>query len=90
MSTDRTIAALERELRGTGADSDRAAAESAARVAERAAAEELLDVAYASTDSPVGPLLLASTPRGLVRVAFANEGTDDVLEHIFEKFCIGK
>ena len=38
------------------------------RFAERAAAEGLLDVAYATDDSPFGPLLLAATPRGLVRV----------------------
>jgi methylated-DNA-[protein]-cysteine S-methyltransferase len=37
---------------------------------ERAAAASLLDVAYATLDSPVGKLLLAVTPRGLVRVAY--------------------
>jgi methylated-DNA-[protein]-cysteine S-methyltransferase len=31
----------------------------------------LLDVAYRTLDSPVGPLLLAATEQGLVRVAFA-------------------
>ena len=46
---------------------------------ERAAREGLLDVAYATTDSPVGPLLLAATPAGVVRVSFAREGFDDVL-----------
>ena len=35
-----------------------------------AAAAGLLDVAYATTDSPLGPLLLASTDQGLVRVAY--------------------
>ena len=80
MSTDRSIAALERQLR-SNADDD-AAAVSAARLAERAAAEDLLDVAYASADSPVGPLLLAMTPRGLVRVSFATERPDDVLEQL--------
>ena len=30
----------------------------------------MLDVAYATTDSPLGPLLLASTDQGLVRVAY--------------------
>jgi methylated-DNA-[protein]-cysteine S-methyltransferase len=44
--------------------------------AERAG---LLDVAYATADSPVGPLLLAATPAGVVRVSFAREGFDDVL-----------
>ena len=31
---------------------------------------ELLDVAYRTVDSPLGPLLLAATPAGVVRVAF--------------------
>jgi methylated-DNA-[protein]-cysteine S-methyltransferase len=35
-----------------------------------AQAADLLDVAYARLDSPVGTLLLASTPVGLVRVAY--------------------
>ena len=42
-------------------------------------AEGLLDVAYRTVDSPLGALLLAATPAGLVRVAFAGEGHDDVL-----------
>jgi methylated-DNA-[protein]-cysteine S-methyltransferase len=46
---------------------------------ERATREGLLDVAYATTDSPVGPLLLAATPAGVVRVSFAREGFEDVL-----------
>lgn len=50
-----------------------------ARLAEGAQASDLLDVAYRTLDSAVGPLLLAATPRGLVRVAFANEGHDNVL-----------
>jgi methylated-DNA-[protein]-cysteine S-methyltransferase len=48
-------------------------------LSERAARGGLLDVAYATTDSPVGPLLLAATPRGVVRVSFAREGFDAVL-----------
>lgn len=42
----------------------------------------LLDVAYRIVDSPVGALLLAGTERGLVRVAFAREGHDAVLESL--------
>ena len=37
---------------------------------DAAAAAGLLDVAYATLDSPVGTLLLAATPAGLVRVAY--------------------
>jgi methylated-DNA-[protein]-cysteine S-methyltransferase len=50
------------------------------RTLERAAQSEgLLDVAYRTIDSPVGPLLLAATPRGLVRVAYDVEDHDRVL-----------
>jgi methylated-DNA-[protein]-cysteine S-methyltransferase len=55
-------------------------------LAERAAADELLDVAYATVDSPVGPLVVAGTPRGLVRIAYI--GFDDdaaVLEELARK-----
>ena len=44
--------------------------------AERAG---LLDVAYRVVDSPLGPLLLAATDAGLVRVAFDCESHDTVL-----------
>ena len=47
-----------------------------------AAADGLLDVAYRVFDSPVGPLLLAGTEEGLVRVAFASEGHDAVLAQL--------
>src|SRR5918994_1220542 len=36
-------------------------------LAERADDEGLLDVAYASVESPLGPLLVAATPEGLAR-----------------------
>jgi methylated-DNA-[protein]-cysteine S-methyltransferase len=46
---------------------------------ERAAAEGLLDVAYATADSPFGTLLLAKTPQGLVRIGLPNEDLDELL-----------
>jgi methylated-DNA-[protein]-cysteine S-methyltransferase len=49
-------------------------------LAERAVSEGLLDVAYTTVDSPVGPLTLARTPRGLVRVAF--DGETGVLDEL--------
>jgi len=49
------------------------------RLAREAEAADLLDVAYRTVDSPVGRLLLAATPRGLVRVAFETETEDEVL-----------
>ena len=51
-----------------------------ARLAERAAADGVLDVAYRTLDTPVGTLLLAATEAGLVRVAFPIEGHDEVLQ----------
>ncbi len=48
-----------------------------------AAAAGLLDVAYATLDSPVGKLLLAGTPHGLVRLAYVEfEQEDAVLESL--------
>jgi methylated-DNA-[protein]-cysteine S-methyltransferase len=46
---------------------------------ERAAAEGLLDVAYATVDCPFGTLLLAKTPRGLVRLGLPNEDPEELL-----------
>jgi len=42
-----------------------------------AAAAGLLDVAYATLDSPLGRLLVAVTPRGLVRLAYLDAGEDE-------------
>ena len=49
------------------------------RLGFAAEAEGLLDVAYTTIDSPVGALLLAATPKGLVRVAYDVEDHDRVL-----------
>jgi methylated-DNA-[protein]-cysteine S-methyltransferase len=55
------------------------------RLAERASAEGLLDVAYTTTDSPYGPLLLASTPRGLVRLGLPNQDSEELLVELAER-----
>ena len=55
------------------------------RLAERAAAEGLLDVAYTTTDSPFGPLLLAKTPRGIVRVGLPNQNAEELLVDLSER-----
>lgn len=50
---------------------------------ERAAAEGLLDVAYATVDSPFGPLLAAATLRGLVKISFpATFDTEETLQDL--------
>ncbi len=51
-----------------------------ARLAERAEQEGLLDIAYRIVDSPVGPLLLAATDAGVLRVAFTVQDHDAVLQ----------
>ena len=53
-----------------------------ARLAQQAERDGLLDVAYRTVDSPFGPLLVAATSEGLVRVAFDREGHDAVLTNL--------
>src|SRR3954449_1268674 len=55
------------------------------RFKARAAEEGLLDVAYASADSPFGPLLLARTRKGLVRVGLPNQDSDELLVDLSER-----
>jgi methylated-DNA-[protein]-cysteine S-methyltransferase len=43
------------------------------RVRRRAADEGLVDVAYGTYDSPLGPITVFVTPRGLVRLSYAGE-----------------
>jgi methylated-DNA-[protein]-cysteine S-methyltransferase len=52
------------------------------RVADRAAREGLVDVAYAQVDSPLGPLTVAATERGLVQLAYPEQPVDGVLERL--------
>lgn len=56
--------------------------ESLERLAVRAADEGLLDVAYATVDSPFGTLLVAATPRGLVKVSLPNHDPEETLEDL--------
>jgi methylated-DNA-[protein]-cysteine S-methyltransferase len=53
-----------------------------ARLARLAERQRLLDVSYRTVDSPLGPLLLAATGKGLVRVAFSREDHDSVLSRL--------
>ncbi len=55
------------------------------RLRERAAAEGLLDVAYATADSPYGTLLLARTPQGLVRLGLPSEDVEETLADLAER-----
>jgi methylated-DNA-[protein]-cysteine S-methyltransferase len=56
-----------------------------ARLAAAAERDATLDVAYATIDSPVGPLLLAATDRGLIRVAYAAQDHDAVLQALADQ-----
>ena len=64
-----------------GSDVDRLRA----RLTAAAEAEGILDVAYRTMDTPVGPLLLAATEQGLVRVAYPNQGHDAVLQALADR-----
>jgi methylated-DNA-[protein]-cysteine S-methyltransferase len=73
---------LEEMLQG-----ERNVEDDAARATERAIAAAralgLTDVSYAFEPSPVGELLVAVTPRGLIRLAYnAEESADAVLEEL--------
>lgn len=51
----------------------------------RAAGEGLLDVAYGTYDSPLGPLTVIVTPRGVVRLSYPGEGIDEQLTEIADR-----
>ncbi len=61
-------------------EADRRSAVAAASIADEAARSGLLDVAIGTVDSPIGPLLVAVTRRGLARIAF--DGEDGALEDL--------
>jgi methylated-DNA-[protein]-cysteine S-methyltransferase len=55
------------------------------RLVDSAAAAGVLDVTYRTIDTPVGPLLLAATGRGLVRVAYDTEDHASVLQSLADR-----
>ena len=81
MHADDLTANLARAFPGSPGDLGRLHARLAV-AAERAG---ILDVAYRTVDSPVGPLLLATTGAGLVRVAYASEDHDAVLQALADR-----
>ena len=70
---------IERELKRLAPRSEGQSQAAARALAARAVDERLVDVAVATMDSPVGELLVAVTPRGLVRIAYEGEDRDRVL-----------
>jgi methylated-DNA-[protein]-cysteine S-methyltransferase len=51
-------------------------------LAARAAAEGLLDVAYAAVDTPLGEVIVFVTPRGLVRLSYPGEPVEAQLDRL--------
>src|SRR5262245_61207192 len=76
---------LERLLAGPETGDDQAMERLRAALASRAQEQNLLDIAYRTVDSPVGSLLIAATPEGLIRVAYARQGHDEVLTGLAER-----
>ena len=54
----------------------------AARLVEAAEGEGLLDVGYGFADSPFGRLMVAVTPRGLVRLDYPDRDVDESLREL--------
>ena len=74
---DHTV--LEARLRRTAINDDSPLPD----ISAAAATAGVLDVAYATLDTPVGLLLLAATPEGLVRLAYLDsEEQDTVLQQV--------
>jgi methylated-DNA-[protein]-cysteine S-methyltransferase len=74
---------LERRLAGAAPRPDAVdLAALRAELASRAADAGLLDVAYGAIDSPLGPLTVVVTPRGLLEISYAGHLEDDQLEAI--------
>lgn len=75
---------IERELRRprAGAQAAEESAAAAQRLTRRIAEEGLADVSYALVNSPWGPLLAATTNRGLVKLGYPEEDVETVLERL--------
>jgi len=72
MTEPRISNRLSAAARGTGLPSG-----ALDRLAERASAEGLVDVAYTRHDTPIGELLVAATPRGVVRISYLDWFPED-------------
>jgi methylated-DNA-[protein]-cysteine S-methyltransferase len=75
---------LERTLKLRG-DLSRDAAAAADGFAQTAAESGALDVAYTTVDSPFGPLLLAASTRGLLRLAYPDEPVEALVAELAEE-----
>lgn len=78
------MSGLDRAYEASDSHLERLLGQLVARADER----DEIDVGYRVVDGPVGPLLLAATPTGLVRVAFASEGEDAVLQELADRISL--
>ena len=78
---DKTETALRSALAETAPD-EQALERARAGLVARAEAEGLVEVAYATLDSPYGELFVAATDRGVVKLGLPNLGTDGALEQL--------
>jgi methylated-DNA-[protein]-cysteine S-methyltransferase len=77
---------LERALARAAPDPDpEAAAAATRRAAERAGADWQADVAYALEPSPLGDLLVAVTPRGLINVSYEDGRLEALLDRLADR-----
>jgi methylated-DNA-[protein]-cysteine S-methyltransferase len=80
--SDAPDSSLRRLLAEAGGELEPAAAEAAARFAERAAAEGAARVAYARVETPFGPATVAATRSGIVAVGLPNRRLDEFLAEL--------
>ena len=77
---------IERAMRTAAGGLESPGKELEGGLVERAQSEGLLDVAYASVESPLGSLTVAATPAGLVRLAYlGGRSQDEILEELAVK-----
>lgn len=70
---DAAVATLADRLRGAAGGRPAPVGALVARALARADDDDLVDVAWVVADSPIGPLTLAATPVGVVRIAFGDD-----------------
>jgi methylated-DNA-[protein]-cysteine S-methyltransferase len=74
--------AIERRLASADGTGEPDVAALRAALAERAGREGLLDVAYASLDSPIGELTVFTTRLGLAMLAYPEDGLDAAMQRV--------
>lgn len=73
---------IEEELRAGPAVDDDTLQDAMSMFRREADRAGLVEVAWATVDTPVGTIVVAATPSGLVRVGLSNAELDDVLEDL--------